>query len=308
MQICRSGLGPLRPGNGLALIDRISLVETFLYWSANYTFRLLGIIVPILYWLLNINTVHADVATTLSYYLPTFIAQIAIMGWMAQGRVMPVMSDVTQLLAATQIVRAVAHGLVKPKGHKFHVTAKGGDRSRRVVQWPLLRIFLAYLTLTIAGVIWAFVFEDGSRLRDSSALCLFWSWYNIVVLSIACIVCVEQPRLRAADRLATRDAATVHAGDQIALHRILDISLSGARLAGEAPGHVGASLSITVDGVRVPATVVRRDQGHYAIRFEDSATTRGSLIRLIYSGRFSAAVAHIEPARLASAVLGRMLR
>ena len=66
VQICRSGLGPLRARNGLTLLDRLSLIETFLYWSANYAFRLLGIIVPILYWLLNINTVQADVATTLS--------------------------------------------------------------------------------------------------------------------------------------------------------------------------------------------------------------------------------------------------
>ena len=48
-QICRGPLGPLRRHNGLTLIDRISLIETFLYWSANYAFRLLGIIVPILY-------------------------------------------------------------------------------------------------------------------------------------------------------------------------------------------------------------------------------------------------------------------
>ena len=67
------------------------------------------------------------------------------MGWMARGRVMPIMSDVTQLLAASQILQAVAHGLVKPKGHKFQVTAKGGDRSKRFVQWPLLKLFLVYL-------------------------------------------------------------------------------------------------------------------------------------------------------------------
>ena len=182
-QICRGPLGPLRRHNGLTLIDRISLIETFLYWSANYSFRLLGIIVPILYWLFNVHAVQADVAQTLAYYLPHFMAQITIMGWMAQGRVMPVMSDVTQLLAASQIVKAVAHGLLKPKGHKFRVTAKGGDRSRRLVQWPLLRVFLVYLALTVAGVVWAFVLEDGNKLRDSSALCLFWSWYNILVLT-----------------------------------------------------------------------------------------------------------------------------
>ena len=158
--------GPCAGSNGLTLIDRISLIETFLYWSANYSFRLLGIIVPILYWLFNVHAVQADVAQTLAYYLPNFMAQIAIMGWMAQGRVMPVMSDVTQLLAASQIVKAVAHGLIKPKGHKFRVTAKGGDRSRRLVQWPLLRVFLVYLALTVAGVVWAFVFEDGNKLRE----------------------------------------------------------------------------------------------------------------------------------------------
>ena len=105
-QICRGRLGPLRRNNGLTLLDRVSLIETFLYWSATYSFRLLGIIVPILYLLFNVHAVHADVTQTLAYYLPHFVAQIAIMGWMAQGRVMPIMSDVTQLLAATQIVKA----------------------------------------------------------------------------------------------------------------------------------------------------------------------------------------------------------
>jgi hypothetical protein len=37
------------------------------------------------------------------------------------------------------------------------------------VQWPLLRVFLVYLALTVAGVVWAFVLEDGNKLRDSSA-------------------------------------------------------------------------------------------------------------------------------------------
>ncbi len=203
MQIFRGALGPLRPNNGLNIIDRVSLIEAFLYWAGSYSFRMLGIIVPILYLLLNINAVQADVATTLSYYMPHFVASAIVTGWMAQSRVMPIMTDVTQLLAASQILQAVAHGLLRPKGQKFKVTAKGGDRSQRFVQWPLLNMFLVYLGLTIAGVVWAFLLEDGTKLRDSSALCLFWSWYNIVVLTIACLVCIEQPRYRSAERLAT---------------------------------------------------------------------------------------------------------
>jgi cellulose synthase (UDP-forming) len=308
-QICRGPLGPLRPHNGLTLLDRISLIETFLYWSANYSFRLLGIFVPILYWLFDVLAVHADVEQTLAYYLPHFVAQTAIMGWMAQGRVMPVMSDVTQLLAASQILKAVAHGLVKPKGHKFHVTAKGGDRSQRFVQWPLLRVFAVYLVLTVGGVVWAFLFEDGTKLRDSSALCLFWSWYNIVVLTVACVVCVEQPRLRASERLPGRDEALVHLGsDDTIMCRILDISLGGARFAGPAPGRAGSVVTVDLGRCQVPATVVRSTKDDLAVTFDAADTPRADVIRFIYSGRYSAAVPRIEPGRVAAAVLARVMR
>ena len=76
MQIFRGPLGPLRRGNGLSVIDRVSLIEAFLYWFGSYAFRMLGIIVPILYLLLNVNAVQADVVTTLSYYVPHFVASI----------------------------------------------------------------------------------------------------------------------------------------------------------------------------------------------------------------------------------------
>jgi cellulose synthase (UDP-forming) len=308
-QICRGPLGPLRRGNGLSLLDRISLIETFLYWSANYSFRLLGIIVPILYWLFDLQAVHADVGQTLFYYLPYFVSQVVIMGWMAQGRVMPVMSDVTQLLAATQIVKAVAHGLLKPKGHKFRVTAKGGDRSRRFVQWPLLRLFATFLVLTIAGVIWAFLLEDGSKLRDSSALCLFWSWYNILILALACLVCVEQPRLRSTDRLPVHDhVAMVDTGDHASTHRILDISLGGARFAGAPPAAPGVTVTIGLGHLRMPGTIIRGDRDSFAIGFANTDSTRADLIRFIYSGRYSATVPQIVPVRVAAAILGRVVR
>jgi cellulose synthase (UDP-forming) len=308
-QICRGPLGPLRWGNGLSLLDRISLIETFLYWSANYSFRLLGIIVPILYWLFDVHAVHADVGQTLFYYLPYFVSQVVIMAWMAQGRVMPVMSDVTQLLAATQIVQAVAHGMFKPRGHKFRVTAKGGDRSRRFVQWPLLRLFATLLMLTIAGVIWAFLLEDGSKLRDSSALCLFWSWYNILILALACLVCVEQPRLRSSDRLPVHDqVAVVDTGNHESAHSILDISLGGARLAGASPAEPGVTVTLGLGSLRMPGTIIRGDTGSFAIGFSNTDGTRANLVRLVYSGRYSATIPQIIPVRVAAAIFGRIVR
>jgi cellulose synthase (UDP-forming) len=308
MQIFRGPLGPFRRGNGLSLIDRISLTEAFLYWFGSYGFRMAGIVIPILYLLLNINAVQADVVTTLSYYVPHFVGSAIATAWMAQSRVMPIMTDVTQLLAASQILQATVHGLFKPKGQKFKVTAKGGDRSKRFVQWPLLNMFLIYLGLTIVGVVWAFLLEDGTKLRDSSALCLFWAWYNMIVLTMACLVCIEQPRYRSAERLTAVDEALVQTADATTPHRVLDVSLGGARLGGSVLAEPGAEILVALDGLRVPATIVRRGEKDFAVRFHEDDEMRTDLIKLIYSGRYSAAVKRIKPGRVAAAVFGRVMR
>jgi cellulose synthase (UDP-forming) len=307
-QICRGPLGPLRPGNGLTLIDRISLIDTFLYWFASYAFRVFGIIIPILYWLLDVRSVQADVVTTLAYFFPSFMAQIIIMGWMSQSRIVPVMSDVSQLLGASAILKAMTIGIFWPKGHKFQVTAKGGDRSKRFVQWPMLIRFALYLALTIAGVIWAFFFEDGTKLRDSSALCLFWSWYNIVILTIACIICIEEPRLRGAERVTADDHADVRYGEETRRFAVRDISLSGVLLAGVAPGGLGSSVTVSIAGLSLPAKVTRIKADQFALGFETSAAAKPALIRLIYSGRYSAQVTHVRPSKVVGAILSRISR
>jgi cellulose synthase/poly-beta-1,6-N-acetylglucosamine synthase-like glycosyltransferase len=307
-QIWRGPLGPLRLGNKLRLIDRISLVDALLYWYASFAFRLLGIYVPILYWLFDVRAVRADVLTTLSYYLPYFAAHLAITGWLAQGRVIPLLSDVTQLLIATQVLKATTMGLLRPRGQKFQVTAKGGDRSKRLVQWPLVNTFLLYLVLTVAGVVWAFFVEDATKLRDSSALCLFWSWYNILILAIACVVCIEQPRYRAAERLKSSERAELRIGDTLANFPVRDLSLTGMRLAGVAPASTGTEVVVTIGGVCATGEIARIGRDEFAVQFKRDEAARSGIIRHIYSGRYSAQVGRIQPARVAAAILNRMIR
>jgi cellulose synthase (UDP-forming) len=176
------------------------------------------------------------------------------------------------------------------------------------VQWPMLIRFALYLGLTIAGVIWAFFFEDGTKLRDSSALCLFWSWYNIVILTIACIVCIEEPRLRTAERVTADDHADVSYGDATQRFAVRDISTSGILLAGVAPGALGSSMTVSVAGLLLPAKVARIKAGEFALSFETSAAAKSALIRLIYSGRYSTQVTHVRPSRVVGAILSRISR
>jgi cellulose synthase (UDP-forming) len=308
VQICRGRSSPLRPGNRLSIVDRLILSGTFLYWGAAHSFRLLGLLIPALYLLFGVEAVHADVTEALVNFVPYFVVQCAIMAWLSEGRLLPIMADVSQLLAAHEIVRAMGAGLVKPKGQKFKVTAKGGDRDKLFVQWSLLRIFVVYLTLTITGVVLAFVIDDGRPLQESSALALFWSWYNIAILTIACLVCVEQPRKRKAERFAACEPAMLVKDGRLQGFPVLDISTTGLRLAGHAPAALGTEVAIRLGDMRLTARVVRASEDEFAVRVDDSLATRKAMIRHVYCGRYTAAIEGIRASQVMLTLLGRVFR
>jgi cellulose synthase (UDP-forming) len=290
------------------MVDRIMLVETFLHWSATHAFRLLGIIIPAFYLLFNIRSVHANAVEAVAYVLPFFVAHSVTFLWLTERRVLPLMADLYQLLCASEVLKAVIAGLLRPKGQKFKVTAKGGDRSKKFVQWSMLRIFLAYLGLTIAGIENAFVVEPTRNLAESSAIALLWSWYNIVVLLLACFVCVEQQQRRFSDRFATNEVITLHRGGHRHLFQSCDISVSGMRLLGAPPCAVGDNVSIEIGRLMLRAVVVRTTVDGFAIQFEPGTKTRIDLTRYIFSGRYSASVQSIAPSRVAHAVTTRVMR
>ncbi|HUJ36102.1 MAG TPA: glycosyltransferase [Hyphomicrobium sp.] len=308
MQICRGRSGPLSLETNTPLIERIMLSETFLHWSATHFFRLLALVVPAAYLLLDIQAVYATVPDAISHLVPFFVMQCVVMTWMTRGRVLPIMADLSQLLVATDIAKSVIVGLIRPQGHKFKVTAKGGDRSKRLVQWPMLRIFLVYLAITVAGVLWAFTIDDTRSLADASAIALYWSWYNIVILTLACFVCIEASQRRRGERFAGEGQATVVAGDCRYQFPIRDISVSGIRLAGRQPRPIGEQVRVQFDGIDIDAKIVRSFEDGFAVQFAPSKEVHARLIRHVYCGKGDRRIRRIEPARVATAAVTRIFR
>jgi cellulose synthase/poly-beta-1,6-N-acetylglucosamine synthase-like glycosyltransferase len=308
VQICVGASGPFRFGNGLSVFDRIILVETFLHWGATHLYKLLGLVIPIAYLLLGIEAVHADLSDTLLHFLPYAVVQMAVISWLSEWRVLPIIADLSQMLAATEIVKSVYRGLTKPKGQKFKVTAKGGDRGKLFVQVPLLSIFLTFLLLTVAGICFAFVLDKNRSLQESASLPLFWSWYNILVLTLACLVCVEQPRKRKADRFDTNDVANLFDGRNTHVCQIKNVSVTGACFFGPAPVPVGTELSLALGETRLRVIVVRSTAREFAVKIEDTFLARVAMIRIVYSGRHDAGVRTIEPLRVVSGLLKRVFR
>ncbi|MBY0558452.1 glycosyltransferase [Hyphomicrobium sp.] len=308
VQICRGPSGPLKIGNGLPFVDRIMLCETFLHWSATHLFRVLSVIVPALYLLLGIEAVHANVIDAIWYLAPFLAAQIGIFLWLTDGRVIPLMSDLYQMLCSTEVLKGVVSGLLRPKGQKFKVTAKGGDRSKQFIQWPLLRIFGVLLALTAIGIANAFLIDPSRPLAESSAIALFWSWYNIIVLTLCCYVCSEQQQRRNGERFDVRVPVTISAGGVSYEFYASDVSVSGIHLVGEPPLRIGSPVRVRFADVSIDACIRRKTEHGFGLEFENSAQSKAHLLRFIFSGRTSTSVGKIKPHLVATALAARILR
>ena len=304
MQIVRGPDGPFKLNNGLQCVDRFALTETTLYWSAAYLFRVTGLLIPILYLLFDIHAVNIGTADGLAHFLPYYIAQIMVMAWLSNQRVLPVMTDLSQLLAAREILTAVGVGLFRPKGQKFEVTAKGGDRSKTVIQWRMMSWFAVLLVLTILGVVMHF--GGNNSFQDSSAVALYWSWYNMAILLSAIAVCVERPRKRKTDRLRGAQAVTVTLGNLSRVYMTADVSVGGMRLLGKIDAPVGAKLSVSIGPSLFEGEIVRRSDTDFAVEMHESVGARNAMIRNVYSGVFGAAVKQISSTVVARRVLARL--
>jgi len=288
MQIVRGRENPFSRTNRLPFFYRLSLVEVFLYWLGSFSFRIVCIVIPMTYWAFGVRAVHANLYDALSYFLPYYVSQLALTTWLGQGRIMPLLSEVNQLLIAPEIIRAALHGLLKPKGHKFVVTPKGKLRDQTQVQWRTLRRFAILLACMVASLMLTFGPSQDRPIEDGGALCLLWSWYSILVLAVACAVCIEKPRFRTDERIETREEVELHAGGGTENRRLLDVSVGGVRINGAAPGAVGDPVTVTFRGSRMPATIVRAAPGEFAIRIEGEEG-REAMIRHFYSDHYNRA-------------------
>lgn len=198
MQIVRGPFGPFGVAN-TRLRDRWSVIDAFLFWLTASAFRLAAITIPLLYWYFGIIAVNASVPDVINHFGVYYVWSILIMQFLSKGTLLPILVDVSQLLCAIQVMRAVGVGLFKPFGHKFAVTAKGGDRNRIVVQWRQFILFTTLLVLTLIGMLLGSIFDSFADFNAGSGkkVVLFWSFYNVVVLSLTAIVCVELPRREA---------------------------------------------------------------------------------------------------------------
>lgn len=257
MQIVR-GTDGLFTRERMPLIDRLSQFDTLLYWAGSFPFRLACLIVPILYWMTGYTVMDAPLGQLASFLLPRLIFESFAISWFSNGRIMPLMTDASQLLIAPEIIGASLHTLLFPGERPFKVTNKGGDRSRTVVHWKILWRFAAVLSLTVAGVIASYYSPlSPAFFSDQKGVVAFWSVYNILVCIICIIVCIETPR-RTEERVPIKGVA-IFGNRRASVHvKLQNISSTGVAFANDGRWEIGDSGTLSIRELgEMPATVTR---------------------------------------------------
>jgi cellulose synthase (UDP-forming) len=255
MQIARSRFGPFSQ-NRLHLADRWSVIDSVLYWTTNFPFRIAILVYPLLYWYFNIMVVDATLQEVLRYFGTYYLWILITLNFVSGGLVVPVVNDISQLLGAVPITRAAITGLFFPKGHPFSVTAKGGDRSRVVIQWRLITLFGTFFVLTVAGLLLGivsdyFAYNDAG---DGKIVVMFWTFYNLIVLGVTMIVCVELPR-REIHFQDKPERAILHTDKGRTRVWIIDLTQNSVRIRGAAM-HDDAPVKIEIEGVGIVNAIV----------------------------------------------------
>jgi cellulose synthase (UDP-forming) len=220
---------------------------------------------------------------------------------------LPIMAETSQLIIVSDIMRATLRGLVKMEGHRFEVTAKGGRRDRRTIQWRPLIQFALFAVATILGIVSAFIFDQDRLIEGGGALCLFWSWYNLAVLVICCLVSIEQPRYRKDERHVVQERAVINIGDHVYRGEVIDISAGGLLVRGNITEPIGTPVTISIGELRVAAVVIRKGPNQIALKVEGE-TARSAMIRHIYSGRGDRRSLEIRGSQVAMKVVQRVFR
>lgn len=309
IQIVRGPMGPLSR-NRLRPIDRLGLIDAFLYWATTYPFRLACLIVPILYWYTGITAVNAPVAGVIEYFGPFYIGSLLALNWVSRGLVLPILNDVSQILGALEITKAVVVGLVKPKGHKFKVTAKGGDRTRVVVQWPLIRPLAVVFVLTLVGMIFTNLtdiqFERDAG--DGKWVVLFWTVYNLAVLAVSMYVCVEMPRAKTVPEIEP-ERVTVRLGDVPQAAWMVRLTADEIWIRGGAKVAEGDAARVSIDGIGdVAAEVARIRPRGFALGIHPDEEQRQRIMAKLHTKSGRHGTLRIDMGGLVTGLLERMTK
>jgi cellulose synthase (UDP-forming) len=286
IQILYLAKGPF--GRGLTLMQRLLFTPT--HWLSLGLRTLMALIAPLVFLWTGLSPVY-DVTPydILHYYLPMILALAGGMWALAPSHHFPLASLVQGTFLSFRILPVVLATLIKPFGHPFKVTPKGGGSQdanySREVFWAAAILMGATLLGLLINSMPEWRIIDDTNVLPVVAI---WSAINMVVLFLVCMLALQAPMRRGEERLEIDEPIwIVSPVGTIAECRIMDISLSGAGIRADRPLTLrgGDAVRVFVKEVGFVAGVVaRQSQGLVGVRFDlPLSLERDLLIRKLFT-------------------------
>ena len=191
----------------IGLVSRLSCLDAASYWMFTFPFKLMLITAPLVFWWTGTAVVNADAQDIVYWLAPSVAASLIFLHMYGGNRVMPIMTDVSQLLSAFAIVSTVAVGLAKPWGHPFNVTAKGRSTNGFTFHWGIAAPFLFMVVATLLGMLVNLSPYSPVKSAPGYTLNIIWSVVSVAVLLLTIHICIEPPKRRRDERFVSDERA-----------------------------------------------------------------------------------------------------
>lgn len=190
---------------GLRPIQRLAHLEGLLHWFTSLS-RVGFLVIPPAYALLNVIPVRANLDETLFYFVPYYLVQLTTASWLNHRSRSALLADLYSLVLCFPLAITVIQTLLKPFSKGFKVTPKGTKSDRFVFNWQLALPLILFFCISALSLWISLGFYTISGMMDATApthtieqfkgygLGVFWSGYNLVMLSIALLVLIDAPR------------------------------------------------------------------------------------------------------------------
>jgi len=226
MQIMYLPEGPL--GRNIRLMHRLLFMPT--HWLTQSMMLLMTCIAPLVFlWTGLAPLIHVTVDSVIYYLLPMVLAVVGGIWAYAPRQYFPLAAQVLGTFQSFKLLPTVLTTLVKPRGHVFKVTPKGGDAKQGAYERGIFWASATLMVLTTGGLMINVIPEW--RIVTQTALLpmvAIWGVINIIVLILVCMMSLQAPMHRGEERFALDEPVSIFdAKGQLGLARIKDLSLSG---------------------------------------------------------------------------------
>jgi cellulose synthase (UDP-forming) len=230
LQILFMPYGPF--GLGLRLVHRLFFLQS--YWVVGPLASLTLVTTPMVLWLFDVR-LFPNASPELSMAMPIllFTAISVSLTWLSKRLWLPVVWQAYQLFLSVELLPTALTTLIKPFGKSLirilAVTPKGDAAGAPRID----RRTFAVLSMILAGTILAFLYRaliDWTGHGYEKIAMLYWTIYNVAVLTVAVFICIELPYRRREERFEVHGGAWLRTTRGAGHADLRDLSLHGARV------------------------------------------------------------------------------